>query len=175
MNLDNLKKKFEDIYHKESDAVFRFCLFRVSDREVSLDIAQEVFMRYWDNLSSGKDIKNDRAFLFTISRNLIIDYYRKKKATSLDEIIEESEDSLSILSDHTQHIELSAEAGLFFEKIKDLESSYRQVIYLRFVEDLKPKEIAEVLELSPNVVSVRLNRALEKLREITGIKLQDNE
>lgn len=175
MNLDNLKKKFEEIYQRESDAVFRFCLFRVSDREVSLDLAQEIFMRYWDNLSSGKEIKNDRAFLFTISRNLIIDYYRKKKATSLDEIIEESEDSLSILSDHTQNIELTAEAGFFLEKINDLEATYRQVIYMRFVEDLRPKEIAEILDLSPNVVSVRLNRALERLREITGLKLQDNE
>jgi DNA-directed RNA polymerase specialized sigma24 family protein len=46
---------------------------------------------------------------------------------------------------------------------------------MRFVDDLKPKEIAEILNLSPNVVSVRLNRAIEKLREMVGIDLQENE
>lgn len=175
MNLDNLKKKFEEVYQRESDAVFRFCIFRLSDRETCLELTQEVFMRYWDNISSGKEIKNDRAFLFTISRNLIIDHYRKKKSSSLDEIIEELEDSVSVLSDPTQDIELSSEGRFFIEKINSLETSDRQVVYMRFVDDLKPKEIAEILNLSPNVVSVRLNRAIEKLREMVGIDLQENE
>lgn len=175
MNLDNLKKKFEEIYYKESDAVFRFCLFRLSEREICLEITQEVFMRYWDNISSGKEIQNDRAFLFTISRNLIIDYYRKKKSASLDEIIEVAEDSLSILSDTTQNTELSSEGRFFLEKIDELESGDRQIIYMRYVEDLKPKEIAEVLGLNSNVVSVRINRAVEKLRNICGVDLKKDE
>jgi RNA polymerase sigma factor (sigma-70 family) len=93
----------------------------------------------------------------------------------LDEIIEELEDSVSVLSDPTQDIELSSEGRFFIEKINNLETSDKQVVYMRFVDDLKPKEIAEILNLSPNVVSVRLNRAIERLREIAGINLQDNE
>ncbi len=175
MNLDKLKKKFEQVYSQESDSVFRFCIFRLSDREVCLELTQEVFMRYWDNLSNGKEIQNDRAFLFTISRNLIIDYYRKKKSISLDEIIEEAEDSLSLLSDTTSNIELSSEGKFFLEKVNDLEPGDRQVIYMRFVEELKPKEIGEILKLSPNVVSVRINRAIDKLRSIAKIDLKQNE
>jgi DNA-directed RNA polymerase specialized sigma24 family protein len=44
-------------------------------------------------------------------------------------------------------------------------------MYLRFVEDMKPKEIAEILEQPVNVVSVRIFRALEKMREIMNIKI----
>lgn len=175
MNLDNIKKKFEEQYFLESDAVFRFCFFRVSNREVSLDLVQEVFMRYWDALSQNKVIGNDRAYLFTISRNLIIDYYRKKKAVSLDKILEEVDDGSMILVDHTAISEVSVEARYVSEKINELPETDRQVVYLRFIEGLKPKEIAEVLKLSSNVVSVRLNRALEKLREIVGIDINEDE
>ncbi len=55
----SLVHKFEKIYEKESDAVFRFCLFRVSDREQALDITQETFLRLWQSLSDGKEILNE--------------------------------------------------------------------------------------------------------------------
>lgn len=175
MNSDITKKRFETMYLSESDTIFRYCLFRVSNRELALDLVQETFMRFWDSLIQKKEIKNDRAFLFTISRNLIIDHYRKKKSSSLDKILEEVEDGTMLLSDssQSQNSLFSAESRFFLEKINDLDDADRQVVYLRFVEDLKPKDISEVLDLSPNVVSVRLNRALNRLREITGLNIQE--
>lgn len=173
MNLDILKKRFEDIYATESDGVFRYCFFRTSQREVALDLLQDTFMRFWDALSQNKEIKNDRAFLYTISRNLIIDYYRKKKSVSLDNILEEVSDSSMIITDSKENVVLSAESRFFIDKIEELEEGDRQIIYFRFVDDLKPKEIADILDVTANVVSVRLNRALQKLREITGINIEE--
>lgn len=175
MKQDILKKRFTEIYNTQSDSVFRFCLFRVSNRDNSLDIVSETFMRYWDALISGQDIKNDKAFLFTISRNLIIDYYRKKKSVSLDGLLEETEDSSFLMEDKSSSLntEVSSDARMVLEKINELEPSYRQVIYLRFVEGFKPKEIADILNVSSNVVSVRLLRALEKLRAITGFDVKE--
>ncbi len=175
MKQDILKKRFTEVYNSQSDSVFRFCLFRVSSRDNSVDIVQETFMRYWDALISGQEIKNDKAFLFTISRNLIIDYYRKKKSLSLDSLLEEAEDSSSFMEDKGSSLntEMSADARFVLEKIDELEPSYRQVIYLRFVEGFKPKEIADILNVSSNVVSVRLLRALEKLRSITGFDINN--
>lgn len=174
MKLDKLKKRFETVYSAESDAVFRYCFFRTSQREVALDLTQEVFMRFWDSLQNKKDIKSDRAFLFTISRNLVIDYYRKKKSASLDSIVEEVEDGSMIISDtESQNTILKSEGRFVLEKINQLDPMHRQVIYFRFVEDLKPKEIAEILGVTPNVVSVRIVRAIERLREITGYDIKD--
>lgn len=175
MKQDILKKRFTEVYNLQSDSIFRFCLFRVSSRDNSTDIVQETFMRYWDALISGQEIKNDKAFLFTISRNLIIDYYRKKKSLSLDSLLEEAEDSSYFMEDKNTNLntEMSADARFALEKIDKLEPSYRQVIYLRFVEGFKPKEIADILNVSSNVVSVRLLRALEKLRSITGFDIEN--
>ncbi len=176
MSESNTQKRFTEIYKAESDALFRFCVFRITNRENALDITQETFMRYWDALISGKDIKNDRAFLFTICRNLIIDYYRKKKSISLDAILDEVGESSSFVEDKDSNLNSysTAEARFVMDKLKELEPSDRQLVYLRFIEGFQPKDIAEILEVSSNVISVRLTRAIVKLREITGFNLDEN-
>ncbi|HEY0220774.1 MAG TPA: RNA polymerase sigma factor [Candidatus Paceibacterota bacterium] len=170
----NLKKRFDGVYTAEADSVFRYCFFRVSNREVALDMTQETFMRFWDSIREGKEIKNDRAFLFTISRNLVIDYYRKKKSLSLDAILDEVEDATMHLEDKSSfsNTEMTAEARFVMEKINELEPIHREIVRLRFMEGLPPKEIAEVLGVTANVVSVRVIRAMEKLREITGYEVE---
>lgn len=162
---DDIKQKFEMIYEKESDAIFRFCLFRVSDREQALDITQETFLRLWKNLSDEKEILNDRAFIFTVARNLIIDWYRKKKSVSFEDLSTEEEgydpsDGMTL-----DHFELKADGRILLDKINDLTPTYRQPVYLRYVEDLSPPEIGEILGISANAASVRINRGIEELRK----------
>lgn len=169
-----LNLQFEKLYQSQSDAIFRYCLFRVSDREIAIDLAQDAFTKYWDAISNGKEVLNDRAFLFMIARNLIIDLYRKKKSVSLDAILEENEDHMFMAGGiGKESIEMSTEARFVLDKINELEPSHQQIIYLRFVEDLKPKEIAEVLDISSNAVSVRILRGIEKLRELTGYDIKE--
>lgn len=170
-----MKNRFVSLYEKEADAVFRYCLIRTSSRETAIDLSQEAFMRFWDALVQHKSISNDRAFLFTIVRNLIIDWYRKKKSVSLEALGESRDgeerdilDTLILQDGGYIQEELRAEGRYVIEKIKELDPQYQQILYLRFVEDMKPREIAEILDESVNVVSVRLTRAIEKLRNIVG-------
>ena len=165
-------KKFQKVYEEQSDAIFRYCLFRVSERETAIDIMQESFMRYWDSLSKREKIDNDKAFLFTIARNLVIDWYRKKKSVSLEAMnakYGDDNDDFDLSDGLTLNdLELSAEARTLIGKINLLQPTNRQVVYLRYVEDLGPKEIAQILKLSPNVVSVRINRGIEELKKLVG-------
>jgi len=157
--------KFQKIYDEESDAIFRFCLTRVSNREQSLDITQDTFMRLWENIIQKKDIINYRAFLFTIARNLIIDWYRKKKNISLDKIIEEGDGKFDLIDNSMiSNLEIKSEGKYILDKISELGETYQTILYLRFVDDLSIKEIAEVLNISENATSVRINRGLEELR-----------
>lgn len=169
-----MKNRFVLLYEKEADAVFRYCLIRTSSRETAIDISQEAFMRFWDALVQHKYISNDRAFLFTIARNLIIDWYRKKKSVSIEALGESDGEERDILdtlvledSGYMQE-ELNAEGRYVIEKMKELDPQSQHMLYLRFIEDMKPREIAEILNESVNVVSVRLTRAIEKLRKIVG-------
>lgn len=168
---ENIQELFKEIYDKESDAIFRFCLVKVSDREQALDITQEVFMRLWNSLIEKKKISNYRAFIFTISRNLIIDWYRKKKSVSLDRMIDDEQERFDIIDGNiVSNLELSFEGKNVLEKISELSETYQTPVYLRFVEDMSPKEISAITGLSENVISVRINRGIEELRNKMGYK-----
>lgn len=164
---DTITKEFNELYESQTDALFRYCFFRMSDREQAKDIIQEAFTRVWDTLRRGTEVKNLRALLFKITSNLIIDWYRKKKAVSLDSMMETDggDQGLQISDDSFEQIEIQSEGKMLLEHITDLDQTYQQVVYLRYVEDLPPKEIAEIVNLSVNVVSVRINRGIEILKK----------
>lgn len=170
-NSESAKNQFVSLYNAESDAIFRYCFLRTSQRDVALDLTQDTFMRFWDSLIRNKaDIRNHRAFLFTVARNLIIDWYRKKKPQSLEALSEEEDtENFFVLSDSSRiDIEMETEGRYLLNQIKALEPSYQQAVYLRFVEGLSPQEIAEILGISVNAASVRVHRGLEQLRKRTG-------
>jgi RNA polymerase sigma-70 factor (ECF subfamily) len=174
----NFKNKFEEIYSLESDNIFRFCLVRVSSREQALDITQEVFLRLWQTLSSSKEVLNYKAFLFTVARRLIIDWYRKKKSVSLDSLLSGDDDKeYEVVDESTMGSSMSdkAEGRYLMSKINELKDKDRDIIYLRFVEDLSPSEIGEILGISANTASVRINRSLHELRKISGYKENESD
>lgn len=162
MDQEEAQDYFLHIYNTYADAIFRFALVKVSDRERAEDISQEVFTRFWQALRKGTVMQNDRALLYTIARNLIIDWYRKKKESSLDALTEEGfelrgTDEVPIL-EYAQMQEALA-------VINVLDDSSREAVLLRFVEGFSPSEIAALNGESANAVSVRINRALAKVRD----------
>lgn len=170
MTSDILKKRFTELYNDEADSIYRFCFLRTSDREVAIDLMQDTFMRFWETLSRDDEIRSGRAFLFTIARNKIIDWYRRKKSLSLEALTEKAGMEGELFSDMTrkEEIEMAHEAKFLVERIRELDPQYQQVVYFRFVEDLKPKEIAEILEIPVNLVSVRIHRGIRQLRTLAG-------
>lgn len=169
-----LKNQFKELYTKESNSIFRFCILRVSDKETALDLTQDVFMRYWDYLLKNKEVSSERALLFAIARNSIIDWYRKKKNLSLETLTETDDYTFTtegfFVQDTTRAgTEIETEAKLFITKMSEIDPKYREEVYLRFVEDMTPKEISEVLGKSVNVVSVHIHRGLEQLRNLLDI------
>jgi RNA polymerase sigma-70 factor (ECF subfamily) len=167
---------FERVYREESDAIFRFCLVRVSNREQAMDITQETFLRLWQSLSQEKEIINSRAFLFTVAHRLIIDWYRKKKTFSLEKIVFDKKEDEYDLPDESplSNVEYGAEGRYLVEKIDELSPTYKDPVYLRFVEGLSPGEIGSILGISSNAASVRVNRGLLELRKKTGYDEEDN-
>lgn len=172
MDNDSLQNAFNAVYEEESDAIFRFCLFRVSNREQALDLTQETFLHLWQTMQKGEKMANARAFIFTVAHNLIIDWYRLKKPLSLENIFKINDDdeyNLPEVPDEHDPL-LEAEGRYLIEAIGKIGPSSRHAVYLRFVEGLSPPEIGEILGISANAASVRINRGLEGLRNISGYK-----
>jgi len=167
--MDNTHKDkqefFLQAYNENSDALFRHCYFRVSSREIALDLTQDTFMKTWEYVSKGHEVKNLRAFLFKVLGNAIIDHYRKHKTESLDLKIDEGMQFESKGTD----TEKESEVGMAVKAIQKLPDQYKDVIFMRYIDDLSPKEIAEILEEEENNISVRIHRGVAKLKEILHI------
>lgn len=166
MNQSALEKVFVESFSEYGDAIFRFCMVKVSDVELAEDMTQEVFTRYWQYLRDGKEMTNTRSFLYTIANNMAKDWYKKKKADSLDDKIESGD----IPKDKEASPETAAEYHEVLSVIEDMEEKDKEVLLLKHVEGLPPKEIAEALEETANTVSVRLNRATKRLQEKLGVE-----
>ncbi|MEK7125222.1 MAG: RNA polymerase sigma factor [Patescibacteria group bacterium] len=163
MDPNNTEKIFLEGYDALADALFRHCYFRMSDRERAKDIVQDAFVKTWRYLAAGKGIHNLKAFLYRVVDNEIIDYSRKRKEQSLDALMEEGFDVGSL--DTEMRIErLDAKRALAY--LDYLDERSRQVVVMRFIDDLGPKQIAEVTGERENIISVRIHRALAKLRKI---------
>ena len=153
--------EFLTAYDAYADAVFRLCYAKTSSREEAKDLTQEVFTRVWQRMSTGAtDIENLRAFLFTVARNLIKDYYKKKKPVLERDLPEGTFESVSVDGDQ----ELTADGRLALAALAKLPAPYREALMLHYVEGLPIGEIAEMLRERPNTVSVRVKRGIEKLR-----------
>ena len=157
------EQEFIQSYDALSDALFRHCFFRVSNREVALDMVQEGFTKTWQHIARGGEIDNMKAFLYRVMNNLIIDYYRKRKSDSLDALLEEGFDPGTL---GHEEIVLDAEYSEVKKVLMDIPEGDRDVIVFRYIDGLSIKEIAKTLKETENTVSVRLHRTLEKARKI---------
>ncbi len=161
--MEEIKQDFLKAYDENADSLFRYCFFKVHDREKSKDILQDTFTKTWSYISRGNEVSNMKAFLYKTLNNLIIDDYRKKKGVSLDAMQEEGFDP---------HFEEpgSVEERIDGEKaillLRELPEHYREAIFMRFVNNLELKEIASVTGESENTISVHIHRGLKKLKEL---------
>ena len=163
---------FEDAYMRYNDELFRHCYLRISDRERALELTQEAFLRTWEYVDKGNEVLEFRPFLYRTLKNLIIDEYRKHKTQSLEAMVEGTEGgSVEALlpPDETNTLEAAIdrfEGTRALAALQKLPDAYKEVLILRYVEGLSPKEIAHQLEENENAVSVRVHRGLKKLKEL---------
>src|SRR5580658_1756411 len=149
--------------------LLRYLLFLTGKREVAEDLFQETWMRV---LLRGAQYNGKARFdtwLFTIARNLVIDLSRKRTMASLDEMSEGGEDErpfeIAMAGpsplEQFQSREDCAEVG---EVLLKLEPTYREVLVLRFYEELSLEEIATVTRAPLSTVKSRLYRGLAALK-----------
>lgn len=160
------------IYDQYSEKIYRFIFFKVSNIQEAEDITSEVFLKAWQYLvdrDKNETIENLNAFLYTVARNSIIDFYRKKSKEAANEA-EFNHDVVGQVADESQDIEekiiIGSEMQTIQDAIKDLKEEYRELITLRYLNELSIKEIASILDKSRGAVRVSLFRATKTLKSI---------
>src|SRR6266436_7478566 len=149
--------------------LFRYLLYITGNRERAEDFFQETWIRVLERGHQYDGKSKFEAWLFAIARHLVIDWQRTKKPQSLDTLTDpEQENPLQLVNESepsplhqvlSQETEENVQASL--QKIPAI---YREVLVLRFQEELQIEEMAGVLSVPLSTVKSRLYRGLEALR-----------
>ena len=146
--------------------LFRYLLCLTANRALAEDLFQETWMRVLDRGDQYHAGANFDAWLFTIARHLVIDFQRRKKCETLDEAVELSAAAPGVSAlDEIFRQERDAEVQ---DALARLPAIHREVLLLRFQEELPLPEIAAVVGVPVSTVKSRLYRALEALRQDLG-------
>lgn len=166
----NHEESFLKAFDEYADALFRHAVIRLSDRERAIELVHDTFTKAWGYAREGNVIEAYRPFLYKVLGNLIIDEYRRRRTESLDALLEDEGIDTGRFSDlqegSLEETLKALDAQRIIEAMQLLQPLYREILTLRFVDGLGPKEIAQLIEESENVVSVRINRGLKLLRDI---------
>lgn len=139
--------KLEEQYEK----IFKYCYMKVLDKHVAEDLTQETFLRFL-KANSYKELGKQISYLYTIARNLCMDYFRQKPSLELDDNLPDPkydkpktyiEDALDKLSDED-----------------------KELLFLRYTNNESINDIAKHYKVSRFVINRRIKKALERLKEV---------
>lgn len=160
-------KEFENIYIKYSDKIYKYIYLNTSDPYLSEDITSETFLRIWKN---WKKIRPDyiQALLYKTAKNILIDHWRKHKngkKVSLEETVEKGIEP-SYDEDLIEKIHKDTNLQKINNALKLVPENLKEVLILRFVDDLSAKEAAQILDTTEVNIRVLQFRGLKKLKEV---------
>ncbi len=129
---------------------------------------QDAFLKTWEYIAKGNEVEDMRAFLYRTANNLIIDQYRRKAKRTEESFEDMQEKGFDVASeeDTTRETEAGFTAAEVTQVLGKIEEPYRSAVIMRYIDELSPKQIASALGESVNVVSVRINRGMKKLKSL---------
>jgi RNA polymerase sigma-70 factor, ECF subfamily len=148
--------------------LYRYLLRLVADPVTAEDLFQQTWVRVMESIRRYDARRSFEAWLFAVAHNLAIDYLRRSRPESLDEMLPSGEvrgdrladtgpDALDCLLEWERAEAVSA-------ALRHLPAIHREVLTLRFEEDMKLEQIAEIVQIPLSTVKSRLRRALDGLR-----------
>ena len=161
---------FVQLYRSHYDEIFRYCVHRLFERSKAEDVTSEVFLKAVENFSGFKGNERQfRCWLYRIATNAVNNYLRK--TTRRNRLLKFAREHFK--SQDADYAVSADKLILLREAVFALRPRYQTIITLRFFENLKLTEIAEVLDSSPGTVRSQLTRALAKLRKVLATEFTE--
>ncbi len=171
--VDGNNRAFDELLFRHQSKLFSYILFVVRDREIADDLFQETFVKVITKLQEGKYSPSGKfsAWMMRIAHNVIMDLYRGLK---VQKIVDTSDDNdLSNISTndfYSMDIESQYVNAQVLKDVKKLmnflPASQREVVYMRYYQQLSFKEIAEMTNVSINTSLGRMRYAILNLRRM---------
>ena len=140
---------------KQYDKIYRYCYFKLYDKQLAQDITQETFLRFYRqglNFDHGRELP----YLYTIAKNLCIDEFRKQAVDSIEELESEATSDLA-----EEWIDILVLRSI----VSKLPNDEQELLFLRYTNELPITSICEITGLSRFAVYRRLSKSLKWLKE----------
>ena len=172
MNGNN--RAFDELLSRSQDKIFNYIMYVVKDEDLANDLFQETYLKVITKMQNGRYTDTGKFFwwLTRVAHNVIIDYYRAQKSNRIVEPTKDNDlsnlNSNSVM-DSNRESELANEQVLRDVKklMEALPESQREVVFMRYYQELSFKEIAEMTGVSINTSLGRMRYALMNLRKLT--------
>ena len=153
---------FGELYSIYLDKIYRYVFYQINDKMTAEDITEDVFVKAWKAIKSCKGKSNTfSSWLYRIAHNHLINTLRKmQRYTSIDK------GNLIDIRDPRQEIDILLEHQELSEIITCLPQNQRQVIILKFIEDMDNREIGKIMSKTEGAIRILQMRALATLRQI---------
>ena len=170
MENTNHEKLFQEIYEEFYNRVLSYISARVNDQYKAEDLTSDVFFKCYKNIDRYDETKAAvSTWVFTIASNTLKNYYRDNKPTASIDDMEGFDVPYEEDFDHAMRLE---EIRKYLDgALSDLDETKRQIILMRYYDDMKTTDIAEEMGLSPSNVRVILSRTLHQL----NVQVKDSE
>ena len=162
------KQAFARLYEKYLDAIYRYIYFKVGqDQMEAEDQTQKVFMKSWEQLATFDSRGGTfQAWIYRIAHNLVVDFYRSQKNTINSVELELIPDEKNLEAEVLNRFEVDAVK----QALIHLSADQREVISLKYIEDLTNKEICQIMHKKPDAVRALQSRAVRQLQKIVKLK-----
>ena len=160
-----------ELYESNKSKVYNYLLKSTRDETLTEHMLSVTFEKAFFKIDTYKDMGNKfSTWLIAIAKNSLTDYYRRKKETIIVELTDEEESIIFNFKDGSNTIEeelIQAEKSEKLRKLLNkLNEKEKEIINLRFYEDKSYKEISKELNITLDLVRIRLYRTIRELRKI---------
>src|SRR5262245_31428358 len=162
---DVQRADFELLYERYSREVWALAYARWMNADTAMDIAQETFLRLWKQLEGTGEILNPRAWLLRVARNLAEDYAKsafRRNGTHPPQTMNGVRGKGPM---PLERLEREETFGQLRGELEKLAPADREILTLRYALDYNASEIADILDINPTAVHMRLSRARQRLAE----------
>jgi RNA polymerase sigma-70 factor (ECF subfamily) len=161
---DGDQEAFDAIYRGYYTPLYRFIFFRVRSKNEAEDLTQTLFLKLYRSLGAYSGGVPPEKYLYTAARNLVIDFFRSKphRAIPSDDLIRELDEETPGTDNLTHERETSE---LVRDVLESLHGDEREIITMRFIDELTNQEIAHKTGKSEVNIRQIQSRALRKLRD----------
>lgn len=144
--------------------VYQYCFLHIHNTYCAEDMTQETFLRFFASLKTYTFRGKTKSYLYCIAGNIVKNYYKKRKEVLADDFFENGENSIGVMEDNADNADI--ELRMDIERAIDaLPEELKETAILFFFQELKQKEIADLLNINLSLVKYRVSRAKKLLSE----------